>query len=101
MAISEYYATYMITNDSDFRLRITACARTESEAAGAPIANPDEWAFNTRWDWATTPGWAAKVQSALDLPVENWGRDPSVITDGDILSCIQPMVQPSPPPEGP
>ena len=93
MAVSEYYATYLITVDSDLRVRVTACARQESEAIGAVIEDPDKWAGDTRWDWATTPGWAAKVQSALDASIENWGRDPAVITDGDILATIQPMVQ--------
>lgn len=83
---SEYYAQYLITMDSDFRLRITASVAVESDQT-----DPDAWANEHRWEWATAPGWAGKVAAALDAGNEEWGRDPAVITDSDILAVIQPM----------
>ena len=84
---SEYYAQYLITMDSDFRLRVTASVAIESN-----MSNPDSWVETNKWEWATAPGWAAKVVTAIDSGNDLWGRDPAVISDDDILAVIQPMV---------
>jgi hypothetical protein len=87
MATSEYYATYLLTMDSDFKLRVSASAAQEG---GLP--EPDPWVHEHRWQIATSPGWAAKAAAAIDAGNTEWGKDPAVITDGDILAVVQPMV---------
>jgi hypothetical protein len=87
MATSEYHATYLLTSDGDFRQRIAASASQEGD-----MAEPDPWVHEYRWEIATSPGWAAKAAAAIDAGNDEWGRDPAVITDGDILAVIQPMV---------
>lgn len=84
---SEYYAQYLITMDSDFRLRVTSCVAIESDNP-----TPDQWVELNKWAWATAPGWAAKVATAIDAGDTEWGKDPAVISDADILAMIQPMV---------
>lgn len=84
---SEYFAQYEITMDSDFRLRVTACVALESS-----MTNPDAWVETNKWEWATAPGWAGKVATAIDAGNDAWGKDTGVISDTDILAVIQPMV---------
>lgn len=84
---SEYYAQYLITMDSDFRLRVTACVAIESDEI-----NPDSWVETNKWAWATAPGWSSKVATAIDAGNAAWGKDTSIISDADILAVIQPMV---------
>jgi hypothetical protein len=94
MAQSDYYVIFLINQDSGMRIRIAACAEEQAQIADKSLGmDPEEWAIKHRWDWATSPGWVAKVQSALANNVDNWGLDPTVISDGDVLAAIQPLVQ--------
>lgn len=93
MALSSYHVTYLITEDSGMRVRVAACAQAEALSGSKNLGmEPEEWAHENRWRWASTPGWNGKAQTALENGVDTWGLDPSVITDGDILSAIQPMI---------
>jgi hypothetical protein len=38
------------------------------------------------------PNWVAQVESAIVAGVIEWGQDPGVITDQDILSWTQPQI---------
>ena len=83
---SEYYAQYLITENNDFRRRIVS-----SYAAESGSTTPDAWADDNKWSWAVSPGWAAKVATAIDGGNDAWALDTAVISDGDILAVIQPM----------
>ena len=89
MAESSYFVAYQITNNYDLRMRIAASAQQESDAAGSAIADPEQWAMDRRWDWATQSDWVAAVQSAIDTGITEWGKSAGVITDQHILSYVQ------------
>lgn len=85
------YATIAdIAATPDFQQRLVACAAQQ----GAP--DPSTFVFDRRYTIAASPGWAAAVDywRAVnpDEDPAGWARDPSVITDGDILAALQPMV---------
>lgn len=85
-----YSAIARMVTDTDLQMRITACAAQEG------IIQPERWSEAKRWDLAVTPGWAAAYASALANPeIERPGDDPGVITDGMILSAVQPLVSSS------
>lgn len=66
--------------------RVTQGAVTEGR--------PEQWAYNTRRQWASAPGWDDAWESArVAHPEEDYdpGADEAVITDGMILSQIQSM----------
>lgn len=69
--------------------RITAAAAQERKPR--PY---DQWAYNYRWDIASSPGWAEAWESAVAAGVSSPGNDPAVITDGMILSAVQPIEPP-------
>ena len=93
MALSNYYVTFLITEEPSFRVRIAAAAQTEAIAHDKNLGmGPEEWAASTKWIWAVSPGWAAKVQYAIASNIDTWGTDPSVISDEDIVAVIQPLV---------
>lgn len=76
----------MLAVDWDFINRTTACAATEL------IPEPTRWASNNAWQMAATPGFGDAYGYAVLTGVVRPGNDPSVITDGDILSAVQALV---------
>jgi hypothetical protein len=92
MAESSYYVGFMITEDVDFKNRMAAAAQQQANEQGKLIGDPVAWANEHKWEYAMAPGWVGKVESALVANNENWGRDPAVITDQDILSWVQPEI---------
>lgn len=76
-----------VADSASLTRRITACAAQE-QAPG----DPGSWAYQHRWDWAASPGWADKWDSAIASAVEDPGADPAVITDGDILTVTQALI---------
>lgn len=79
--------------------RLTAAAVQEGKT------KPYEaWVEKWKWELVATPGWAEAWESAVaaGLPAlgsgySSIGDDPGVITDGMILSAVQPMgVDPEP-----
>lgn len=81
-----YSTIASMAGDSALQQRMTAAAAEEHKTR--PY---EEWVQNFRWDLAATPGWAAAWESALAGGNNNPGADPAVITDGMILSAVQPM----------
>jgi hypothetical protein len=77
-------------DDQALRNRVTACA-AQQQLAGRFLDPPDPtiWAYQHRWTWAASPGWGAAMESAV--ADNNPGSDPTIITDGMILSTVQGM----------
>lgn len=73
--------------------RITAAATQEGKAK--PF---EQWAWDYRWELASSPGWADAWASAVASGITDPGADEGVITDGMILSAVQPMGEPIPEP---
>lgn len=67
--------------------RVAACAAQEG------IANPLQWAADSMWTLAATPGWAADWAYAVDTATVNQnpdvGQRDDVIDDAQILSAVQ------------
>ena len=92
-----YNAQSKLSQDSDFRNRVAACAATQPEVTGQPTM----WADTHLWDIAAAPGFADKYQYALDTDVEHPGADEAVIPDADILAAVQAMIAELQPPPNP
>lgn len=73
----------LLSADSDFILRVTACASTES------IDDPRQWAMDHQWDMAAMPGFGDAYGYAVRTGINRPGNDESVISDGMILSAVQ------------
>lgn len=91
-ALSSYYVGYLVKQDADLRNRVAACAQQQADAAVVDIGDPQVWAEENSWAYAMAPGWVGKVESAIANGIVAWGQDPTVITDGDILSWTQPEI---------
>jgi hypothetical protein len=83
-----YYDIALLSSDSDFLNRCTACASTES------IPEPKSWVIENQWNLASTPSFGDKYAYAIASEVPNPGRDESVISDGEILSAVQSLMNP-------
>jgi hypothetical protein len=81
-----YLTVSTIAADQNMRNRVAACAAEQGNTT------PESWAYTNSYVWASAPGWAAKWESAVAAGNPNPGSDPAVITDGDILSVVQPML---------
>lgn len=79
-----YYDVSLLARDPDFQSRIAACYGTETMEQ-----DPETWAVLHQWMMASQPGFGEAYTYALNAGVPNPGRDPSVITDGQILSGVQ------------
>lgn len=75
----------LLSSDSDFIMRVSACAATES------IAEPNRWAMDHQWQMAAVPTFGEKYAYAIATGVARPGNDQSVIGDGEILSAVQSM----------
>ncbi|HEY7414513.1 MAG TPA: hypothetical protein VH593_04925 [Ktedonobacteraceae bacterium] len=83
-----YYDISLLASDGDFAQRTMACYATET-LEKTDVENPSAWWSNHNWDMAAMPGFGDAYASGIAGGVENPGRDPSVITDGQILSAVQ------------
>jgi hypothetical protein len=92
MALSSYHVGSIIQADASLRKRVAACAQEQGDAASIDLGDPEVWAEEHSWEYAMAPGWVAKVESALVSGILDWGNDPSVLSDSDILSWTQPVV---------
>lgn len=91
------YATIAtIAYDQSLYRRLVASAAEEQKMP--PF---EQWVVNYRWELAATPGWAAAWESAVAAGNPDPGADETVITDGMILSAVQPMGEPPVPPTPP
>lgn len=86
-----YSDVVLLASDNDFTMRTAACAATEQiEFSDGQSAS--NWAFDHVWQMAAMPGFGDKYASALANGIVRPGNDPSVISDGDILSAVQSLV---------
>lgn len=90
MALNDITA---LSADKDFALRTTAAYARET-LGQQRLLSPEGWQSEHAWDMAVQPGFAEAYAYALakDPPNERPGYDPSVITDGMILSGIQGII---------
>jgi hypothetical protein len=82
-----YYDVAQMSADTDLTARVAACAAQEGKGDG----NPRQWASDHMLVIAASPGWEQAWASAVAANVEFPGRDPGVITDGNILGAVQPL----------
>jgi len=83
-----YTTIYRCSIDPAFTSRVQACIAQEQIAKGE-TANPNEIAPPLIWAAASADDVEAAYESALAAYNPNPGGDPSVITDGMILSHVQ------------
>jgi hypothetical protein len=89
--MADTYSTIArIAATAGFSERLTACAAQQ----GAD--DPTGWVWQRRHALASSPGWAQKVDSwsaaTPDADPDGWAADQSVISDGDILAVVQPLI---------
>lgn len=82
-----YLAIAAIANDKHMQERVRACYAQQTETL-----DPTHTVWQTRYDWASAPGWGASWESALANGIEEPGKDPAVISDAQILSQVQAML---------
>ena len=81
-----------IADNRSMATRVAQCAAQQGQTQ-----DPDRWTHEHRREWAASPGWDAAWESAkVANPAAGYdpGADEAVITDGMILSTVQPMVVP-------
>jgi hypothetical protein len=79
-----YYDVSLLARDPDFQSRIAACYSTETM-----VQDPESWASLHQWMVASQPGFGEAYTYAINSGNPNPGRDPAVITDGQILAAVQ------------
>lgn len=104
-----YFSISEIANDNFMTERMNA-AVTQQDHLGAINLGPyntspynlTAWVHDYRYLWASSPDWGAAWDSALaahpDDPAYEPGKDPAVITDGQILATVQTLGTPDEPP---
>lgn len=96
---SLYYDQSLLSVDFDFRQRVAACIA--EGALGPPGEHPTTTADRILWQVSAAPGFAEAYAYAIATGVENPGRDPSVITDAQILTATtEALTPPAEAPEG-
>jgi hypothetical protein len=96
MAYSDIAA---LQQDADFAFRVQAAYAVET-LADTDAIDPGSWQAMHSWDMAAQPGFGDAYASAIAGSVDRPGNDPSVITDGQILSAIQSLLPQAPVEEG-
>jgi hypothetical protein len=81
-----YWEQSQLSQDRDFLMRVAACATVEFEDVDGQV-----WAETNIWEVAAAPGFADAYASAIAGSVPYPGRDPSVISDAQILGAVQSM----------
>ena len=81
----------LLSADNDFISRTRACVATEGEL------DPVQWSQDHQWQMAATPTFGEKYGYAISNGINRPGNDPSVISDGDILSAVQSYRTPEAP----
>ena len=80
--------------DPDFRARIAACVAKEP-GMSVPGEHPTSTADKIQWQVSAAPGFGDKYASALAGNVPRPGRDPSVISDEEILAAVTQVLAPA------
>lgn len=91
-----YNTIYQCANDEAFQARLMACAAQEGQE------NP-EYAMSVllRWPVSSLSDIEAAYEYAVISENPNPGGDDTVITDQQILSAVQLILNPPPPPDPP
>jgi len=71
--------------------RLVAAAAEEGKGTSQDTTGFTEWVDANVWTIVSSPGWALAWESALAGGNPNPGSDDAVITDGMILSAVQPL----------
>lgn len=88
----------LLAADEDFKQRVNAAYATEVLDDPTTRQHPNGWVFENIWFIASAPGFGDAYASALAGSVERPGNDPSVISDAQILSAVQFIINQTPPP---
>jgi len=80
-----YWDIAQMSFDSDLLQRVMACAAQEL----SPDVDVSVWTSENILRVCAAPGWDQAWASAQAGGVPNPGRDPAVITDGQILASVQ------------
>jgi hypothetical protein len=72
-----------LATDSDFLIRVIACAATQN------IAQPERWVTEHKWELSAQPGWDEAYAYAIDTKVSHPGAQIAVISDAMILAGVQ------------
>lgn len=85
-----YYDVALLAADQDFASRTTAAYAQEALGEEWWI-NPPGWQAQHNWQMAAAPGFGDKYAYALaqEPPNPAPGKDPSVISDAEILAAVQ------------
>jgi hypothetical protein len=84
-----YASQAQLSADGDFWNRVAACAAVE-----VPMTHsPTQWTTEHIWRVAASPGFAEAYEYALANNNERPGNDPSVITDAQIGSAVQHLLE--------
>lgn len=78
-----YLEVAAIATNPYMRARVAACAAQEGDPS------PENFSAINCWRWAAAPGWGTQWASALASGIVEPGLDPAVITDLQILACVQ------------
>lgn len=91
-----YHDIALLSSDPDFLAR-TAAAYAVEALQDPDRENASDWANQHAWDMAAAPGFGDAYASALANQVPSPGKDPSVISDSQILSAVQFLMAPPTP----
>lgn len=93
MALSDYSVAYLIKDDEFVHRRVSASAQQEAVAASVEVGDPEVWARDHAWEYGVQQDWIDAVKYAIETGVMEWGNDPGVINDAEILDYVQPRIQ--------
>ena len=107
MADDSYLAISQIATSSTMIERMRAAVTQQAHLGSTTLITERgalSWVTNNAYLWAASPGWGAAWDYAM-LNHEGEadydpGKDPAVITDGQILATVQALGNPPPPQEG-
>lgn len=86
-----FFDVSLLRQDPDFNARTAACYAQETSFGEG--TDPGVWAQQHSWDLAAAPGFGDAYASAVAGGVPNPGRDQSVISDAQILSAVQAIME--------
>lgn len=81
----------LLAVDMDFRSRVGAAFASEPDPK--PDMHPLTFADTFQWEIAGAPGFGDAYASAIAGGVQRPGNDPSVISDAQILTVVQGIIQ--------
>lgn len=88
-----YHDIGQLSRDQDFLLRVAACHAVEQLTRETEVpVNSEIWAGQNAWQMAAQPGFGDAYTYALNSDNESPGKDPSVITDAQILAAVQSIL---------